>query len=264
MVVNPTDAAILPSEITPAAVELSVEAEGALESARSYVVDCPEMREVAGEELKSIKGRIKAITAERLAITRPMDEAKKRVMDFFRKPLEALDQAEAEIKRAILSFDQAEAAKLRAEQKRLEDEARRKQEEIDRRAEEAARKIREKAEEKAAKAKSEEEAQAILDSAEEKAEERIDNRKHIHVPVVVHEETKVKGISTTTRWKVDRNPAAVDIVALAKAVAAGQVAPNLLVVDFKVADGLARSLKTHFNVPGLRAVADESISARSS
>jgi regulator of protease activity HflC (stomatin/prohibitin superfamily) len=262
MAVNPAQIPEIPEGITTTAVELSLEARQAMESASDYVVDCPEMRDIAVNELQTVKSKIKAITEERLSITRPLDAAKKAVMEFFAVPLEHLDSAETTIKGAILTFDRAIEEERRKEQQRLEAEAKRRQAEIDRRAAAQADKIRKQAEEKAAAVESEAEREAILEAAEEKAEAKVDNRRHVHVPVVVAAKGEAKGVSTTRRWKVKRDADSVDVLALAKAVAAGTVPPTLLAVDFKVADQMARAMKGHFQVPGLTAVCDESISAR--
>lgn len=133
--------------------------------AKAYVVDGPDMYSLAGNELKEIKSRRKAIDDQRKMMTKPLDESKAAIMDFFRTPLSMLDDAEAAIKRAMLTYQQ--------EEQRKEREAR----------------------EKAA-------AEARLIEAEAKAQNP-DAPPPVVImpPVKVAEVPKVKGISTRKVWK---------------------------------------------------------------
>ena len=74
-------------------------ADEAVEMADCIVVDSPEMYALAADELKSITARRKKIEELRFSITRPMDEAKSRVMAMFSGPTEALTRAEGKIKK---------------------------------------------------------------------------------------------------------------------------------------------------------------------
>ena len=117
----------------------------------------------AAEDLKVIKGKYNEIENERKELTRPIDEGKRRIMDFFRAPLTRLASAEANIKRALLSYQQ--------EQQRI--------------AAENARKIQERADKAAANGKAKKAAELQQQAA------------------AVEQMTiapKVAGISTRTAW----------------------------------------------------------------
>lgn len=76
--------------------------------------------ELAADELRSIKAKAASLDDRRKSITKPMDDAKKAVMDLFRGPIELLTQAEGILKGKMLTYQQdqrrkAEEARLRAE-----------------------------------------------------------------------------------------------------------------------------------------------------
>ena len=83
------------------------------------------------EILKTIKAKSKELETERKKMTDPLDASKKAIMDFFRKPIDALDNASEWVKKSALAFVQKQEAIRLAEQKRLQDEAEAKQIELD-------------------------------------------------------------------------------------------------------------------------------------
>ena len=82
---------------------------------------------IAAENLKSIKSKYKQIEDQRLGMTRSLDKTKKKIMDFFRIPLDALSKAEAEIKKDILRYQQQEAEKQKIAEELAFKEAREKE-----------------------------------------------------------------------------------------------------------------------------------------
>jgi hypothetical protein len=102
----------------------------ALEIASAFKVDSDTMYEMAGSELKEIKAKRNQLDALRKSMTAPLDESKKKIMDFFRQPLDWLDDAEAAIKRGMLTFKQAQERKEREERERAAAEAKRIADEI--------------------------------------------------------------------------------------------------------------------------------------
>lgn len=219
----------------PSEQELASVSNPILETAQSFVIDSPVMYEMAADELKTIKGQYKALEEKRKAITGPMDAAKKQVMDLFRKPLEALEQAESLIKRTMLTYQQ--------EQRRLEAEAQR---QID----EAAAAERKRMEEQAAAAeKTGDIATAVaLQSAADM----------VVAPVVQMTPAKVSGISTTVRWSAE----VTDKVAYLKHVLEHPELIDTVEISMKPLNQMATALKDKMNIPGIRAVATESMSAR--
>ena len=123
-----------------------VQAQGMIASEEAditaLVLSAEELRIATDDELQassalltSIKGRQKALSEIRLSITKPMDAAKKRVMEVFQPAVERLGQAEATLKRAVLTYTQERARKLRDEQAQLEVAAEREREHLRKEAE---------------------------------------------------------------------------------------------------------------------------------
>lgn len=82
--------------------------------------------EMAAGLRKTLKAKYKELDEERKKATAPLDVAKKTIMDWFRKPLEALDNACGIIDKKLIDFDRAEKARIAEEQKRLTEEAEKK------------------------------------------------------------------------------------------------------------------------------------------
>lgn len=78
----------------------------------------------AGDFLKKIKGAYNEIEDERKKITKPLDDTKKAIMDFFNRPLKVLADAEQKLKYGMLTFVNEEEKKRLAMQAKLQEEAR--------------------------------------------------------------------------------------------------------------------------------------------
>ena len=166
----------------PEVAQATTIAEQSYELALAVKVDSPEMYEVAGDELRSIVTRRKKIEELRLSLTRPIDEAKRRIMDLFRGPDGRLGQAESLLRDEMTRYqreerEKAEAARREAEAKAAAERA--EQERIAREAEAARRKAeaeaaaaRKAGDEAAAKAAAE--AAAAQRRDEEEARERVE------------------------------------------------------------------------------------------
>lgn len=79
----------------------------------------------AGNYLKKLKAAQKDLDDRRKGMTRPMDEAKKKVMDFFR-PFEAkISELETSLKQSLIKYQAVVDARIQAEleEKRKKDEA---------------------------------------------------------------------------------------------------------------------------------------------
>lgn len=94
----------------------------------NFSITTPEIYSSAGGDLKAVKSKIKELDEMRKSLTKPLDESKKRIMEFFNKPLEVLQKAESHISSAMLNWQreqerirQAEIARL-AELQRKETE----------------------------------------------------------------------------------------------------------------------------------------------
>jgi hypothetical protein len=136
----------------------------------------------AGEILKMVKGHYQQIEAKRKEMTVPLDETKKRIMDFFRQPLERLSNAERVIKAEIVRFTQEQERLRRIEEERLQALAREEQRRRDEILEKQIAQAQEQGDNKTA--------EALLESATQAA-----------VPVVQAERPKVEGIKIGAHWK---------------------------------------------------------------
>ena len=98
-------------------------AQDALSTAQAYVIDSPDMYQLAAGELMQVMALKKTGESQRTAITGPMNAALKAVNAHFKSPMEWLDLAEQTLKRAMLKYQQDEERKQREEQQRREREA---------------------------------------------------------------------------------------------------------------------------------------------
>lgn len=191
--------------------------------AQTYRVTTPVQYSDAGEQLKQIKGAMKRLDDLRKGMTRPLDAAKKAIMDFFRGPEEKLTRAESGIKRAMIAFSDEQERIRREEQRKAEETARKERERIEAQAREAERKAQEKAaadrraaDEAAAAGRAAEAAKlraaavATEEKAAAKAEALAVQASTVVAPVIHREPPRVSGINTREVWKFEvTDPAAV-------------------------------------------------------
>jgi hypothetical protein len=71
---------------------------------------------------KDIKRRLKRLEDLRKSLTQPLDDAKRRIMDLFAGPKNQLEAAEAQLKRGVLVWDQAERARRVEMERKLQAE----------------------------------------------------------------------------------------------------------------------------------------------
>jgi hypothetical protein len=220
--------------LTPEAEQDIAQAEKLLAVAREYKIDSPQIMEAAAGDLKNIKLKAKDLEERRMAMTRPLDESKKRIMDFFRAPLQYLTDAERLIKRSMLAYQDEQDRKRREQEAKLREAQRKEQERLQKRAEVAAAK-----------------------GQEEKAEVLREAAEMMPTPVVANHDPSPQGISTRETWSAE----VFDKMALILAVAEGQVPDAVLAVDMKVLNAQARALKSAMKYPGVKAVASKTIAA---
>jgi len=143
--------------------------------------------ELASEVLKEVKARYKELDTQRKSITKPIDDAKKAVMELFKDPLELLEKAESKLKRMMLGYTEEQERKAREEQLRLQ-----------RLAEQEAEKEKKKLEAKIEK--------AIQKGDEEKAAE-LELQKEmvipVEVPVIQPKVEAPKGVSYREDWRAE-------------------------------------------------------------
>ncbi len=175
-------AVLVPSKVRG----LAIEAEQTLVEAEVLTIENAAGYSSAAAWLQKIKAKAKALEDARREMTRPLDESKARIIDWFRGPLGLLGDAEAKIKSAMLAYTEAERRAAEKEQRRLAEEA-------------AASAERERA---AILAEAAAHRQAGLDETAEDLEEEAEEVEPAPVVRVVPNLPRVSGIATRTVWKV--------------------------------------------------------------
>lgn len=223
------------SVLHPSAATLSRGAASALELVNDFAIVDDATFEIGADELKAIKSRASALDEQRKAITKPMDDAKKAVMDLFRAPIDALTKAEGILKGKMLGYRQE--VERKANEARLE-------------AERVAKAERERLEREAA------ELAAQGRTGEAAVKEQV-AQMVVAAPIAVPQAPVVAGIST--RETVDFE--VTDLHALIKHVAERPELVNLLAADKVKLGAYVRGLGMNANLPGVRVFPKQSIAA---
>ena len=174
----------------------------------------------------------KELDEKRKEMTKPLDESKKSIMDFFRKPVELLESAEKRIKMAMLTY-QAEQERIAREAQEKLRLAALKQEEEERR----------KLEAKAAK----QEAKGNTEFAEELREKAADVS--VDVAIVTANIQKIEGISTRDVWKF-------------RVIDETIVPRDYLIVNDKALGALATATKGSFKIAGVEFYSEKVLASR--
>lgn len=219
-------------------------AEVMLNQAQAYVIANNEQAAYCADKLGEIKKKMKDLEASRVEITKPIDDAKKRVMDLFRSPADYLAKAESAYKSAISAWQTQERQRieaLRIEQQKV----------ADRLAEDARR-------EAAAAAAELAQAQTLGDDEAIHQAQTIANAARVNAeivahlaPVVIEAPVKLAGVSSRETWSFE--------------ITNEQLIPrDFLMVDDKKLSAYVKAFKAQTNVAGVRAYAEQTISARAS
>lgn len=216
----------------PAAKEAETTAADLYASAIDVEVSSPTTRESAVLVGIAIKRRREQLEETRKAITGPLDEAKKRIMELFAPALSRITEGETYVRKAISDYDEV-----------------------------VKRQLEQEAAAAAAAARMAQEA-ALARAAELEAEGREDEAEEVRYQaeaMPLQQET-VRVAGGTTRWKAE----VTDKRAFIKAVAAGKIPLEFVDVNMPKLNGIARSLQTSMaaSYPGARAVAERSTTLR--
>ena len=178
--------------------------------------------------MKEVKDRIKGLEDTRMSQTRPLDESKRLIMDFFRGPLQKLNDAKEHLNQVMVKWTEEQEARRREEERRLQEEARK-------RAEEEALKAAIEAEEAGEK----EEAEQIM-------------AEPVYVPPikVASEIPKSKESHIRESWSAE----VVSLKDLVMAISQGKAPLQVVQADMTFLNGQARSYKQALNIPGVRAI----------
>jgi hypothetical protein len=194
------------------------------------VNDCQEAANILGRA----KTRFSDLEARRKEITKPLDDAKKSVMDLFRPATDALASLERIMKPKIAAFQHKQEQLRRQEQAAADEKARKERERLEKRAE-------------AAREKGQEEKAAAL---EEKAFTTV-------AAAPATPEVSVTGVSMRKVWKAE----VTDVKQLCALIASGEIPPS--VIEFKQAElnRLASTWQNSKQFPGLRIFQDSSVAS---
>lgn len=193
--------------------------------ARALVVRTQEGYQQAAEHLKAIKGMLGQIEDARTRVTKPLLQAQREVNTQAKEAAAPLEQAEKQIKLAMIAYSD--------EQERIRREEQRK-------ADEAARREQQKLQERAAK--------AMESGKVEKAAELETRAATVVAPVIQREPPKVAGVATREVWKFEiTDPAAVP--------------RNYCSPDEKKIGGIVRAMKGDTQIPGVRVWSEKNLAA---
>jgi hypothetical protein len=198
------------------------------------IVDNSSMQQGAEilREIKTVRKRLKDVF-------KPVVDAQKAALDVTRNEFKKYDvplkMSEDKLKSGIGRFQVEQERERQVAEAKLQEAARKQAEEV---------KLQQAS---AAEAAGNKEAADIILEQE------------VVVPTVKVEATKAEGVSTREAWSAE----VVDLMALAKAVVAGEVPVEYIQGNDKMLNAMARAQKSAFKVAGVKATMKTSVSARS-
>jgi len=214
--------------VTPEVQQTTERALTVIVNAQSAIIVTVKDYQYAQELMKEVKERIKALEDVRMSQTRPIDEAKKKIIDFFRTPLQKLNDAKEHLNQIMVKWTEEQEARRREEERRLQEEARK-------RAEEQALAAAIEAEQAGEK----EEAEQIM-------------AEPVYVPPirVASEIPKSKESHIRETWSAE----VIDLETLFRGIRDGKAPLQCLMPDMTFLNGQARAYKQSLSIPGVRAV----------
>lgn len=189
--------------------------------------------EAASTVLSEVKSRYKELDAQRKEITKPIDAAKKAVMDLFKTPLELLEKAESKIKGLMIGYANEQERKAREEQLRLQ-------------------KIADAEAARQKKILDEKIARAEASGKTEKAEELQMQKETITpivAPIIAPQIETPKGVSYREQWS-------------AEIIDEKLIPREYLIVNLQALNKIAAATKGTISVPGVRFVSTKILASR--
>lgn len=183
--------------------------------------------------LVDVKKRIKELDEQRKAITKPLDDAKKEVMNLFRDPIDLLERAEKYIKGLMLKYTDKMEREAREEQARLQKLA-------DQEAEKEKKKIEAKIE------------RAVASGKENKVEDltaQLETIVPITAPVIAPAIEKISGVVMKSTW-------------IAEVVNIDEVPREYMEVNLKALNKIAQATKGSIKIAGVKFSETKSIASR--
>lgn len=204
--------------------------------ANDFEIDSPEVRAIADEDLARLKKQRSRLEDKRKELKSPIIEAGRRVDEMFRPMIDLLDRAGAILGGKIITFDR-ELAAIRAKQVREAQAA----------AEAQRKQLAEQAERLEA-------AGAVEAAASVKEAASL-----VSAPVIPLE---VQASERSTTKRVTWSAEVTDVMALVRAVAAGQVPLEALSPNMTYLNGRARLEKEALKIDGVKSVGTESLTSK--
>lgn len=252
---------VLPAA-APDGKALMTEAITVCESVIVTTIDSPMMYELAAAELVDLQATYKKLEDQRFGITRPMDAAKKAVMDLFKSPLERVAEKILSVKAAMLEYDREEKRKAAVKQQLL-----------DKIAADQRRALAEEQARQAAEAQAQHErAQQLLESGNtEGVDEALSKAEAAHEMAVALAETTqvvsaataatnvptVAGITTADVWKAR----VTDLPALLRFIAERPEYHNWVELKMTGLHDMAKAQRDALRIPGVEAFEEARIAA---
>jgi hypothetical protein len=207
----------------------------------------------AGELLKAVKGALRQIEDQRLAITRPQNEAIRATNAQAKAAAAPFEEAERAIKARMVEFSNEQERLRREEQRKAEEAAQRERERIAGEEREAAAKaaeLRRQAEEAAAAGRAAEAAKlaARAEKQDDKAEAKAEMQAAVVAPVIQREAPKVAGIATRDVWKFEVTDPSL-------------VPRQYLAIDETKIRRVVQAMKADANIPGVRVYCEKQLAA---
>ena len=225
--------------ITTEAKQTAEQTEALAKGYDNYAIVSIESFQYAAVDLSTVKAKAKDLEALRKSLTKPLDESKKKIMEFFNKPKEFLVNAEKSIKSAMIGWQNEQTRLRQAEQERLA--------EIQRKESERLRVLAEAESARIASLKTQ--ADKIL--AAKKVAELTQQSEAVaeQEAIIIPEPETVKGLSTRKVWKYE----VVDI---------NQLPAEYLIADDKMIGQMVRATQGKVPISGVRIYSEDTIISR--
>lgn len=194
--------------------DASKESMTAIEYAKSFEITSSSDSAKAQEARIRLNSRIKSLTDARMALTRPIDEAKKVIMAFFAGPIALFTQAKDILDSKIIAYENEQERQRRAEQRRLDEIAERERQALQRKADDEKRRseaeaeaLRKKAEKAAAAGRTaqaeklQEQANQVEQSADAAVGDLEDRAAAAVAPIVQADTARVAGAQFRDVWE---------------------------------------------------------------
>lgn len=254
---------VLPAS-APKGTDLMAEVTAAVSGLVVSTIDSPIMYELAAVELQELQAKLKEIEDKRFGITRPMDAAKKAVLDLFRPATNLLEEQIKLLKGSMLSYDQEQKRKAAIQQALLDkiaaDNRAALAAEAAKQAEEA-RAQSERAAQAMAKGDSAEfdEAMSAAEAAQEMASALGQTAQVVSAATAATNVPTVEGIATADVWKARIT----DLPALLRFIAEHPEYHDWVEVRMTGLNEMAKAQRDAMRVPGVAPFEETRIAARS-